>query len=443
MRAWRRKDYVPHASGPAAGLPPVDDQPPSAAPERDQQTQLTQITATTDFHQEIRKVVVVVVVASRLVTGVMVALGALGGIQAHAYTRLGPALLIYGVALAWGLAFVVIALRSGRVPDWVLAVDTGVLALSASLLPWFARTEAFEAVSNPDLEPLAVSVAVAVALVSGSGRATAATCTCLTAAYFLALAPFGFDLEHVAAALNVAAWQAGSGYCGWVFIRRLRAAASLAESATAQMVAARELLATQRAHADERLRQGRDRVRRYRALHDGPLRILTAVAGAGPAGHPDPWVRQQCAVSVNVLRGTTSDEDGVPLTDLSLALIEAGNEIAAFGLRVEYHFAGLPEGVPSPVVSALRLACAEALHNVGQHADVTRAWLTGSADGDPLRPTVRVAVVDQGVGFDPATVDHGHGIRRSILQRMAEVGGAATIDSHPGEGTRIDLRWPA
>jgi hypothetical protein len=272
MRAGLRQGDGPPAPGPAAGPPPVDDQPPNAAPEPDQPTQVTQILATTDFHREIRKVVVVVVVASRLVTAVMVTLGALGGIQARAYTGLVPALLIYGVALGWGLAFVVIALRSGLVPDWVLAVDTGVLALSASLLPWFARTDAFDVIANPDLEPLAVSVAIAVALVSGSARATAATCTCLAAAYFIALAPFGFDVGHVAAALNVAAWQAGSGYCGWVFIRRLRAAGSLAESATAQMVAARELLATQRAHADERLRQGRDRAHRRRPAED-PARL--------------------------------------------------------------------------------------------------------------------------------------------------------------------------
>jgi signal transduction histidine kinase len=40
-------------------------------------------------------------------------------------------------------------------------------------------------------------------------------------------------------------------------------------------------------------------------------------------------------------------------------------------------------------------------------------------------------------------VRFGYGIRNSILARVAEVGGAASIDSHPGQGTRVDLRWPA
>lgn len=433
----------PRASGPAAAPPRVGDHVPIAAPEPAPRSPVAQFAAPTNLHQEIRKVVVVVVVSSRLVTAMMVTLGALGGIEAHAYARLVPALLTYGLAVAWGLAFVVIAARRRSVPGWALVVDTGVLAVCASLLPWFARTEVFDDISNPNLEPLSVSVAVTAALISGSGRVTAATCSCLFAAYLIALVPLGFDLGHIAGAVNVGAWQAGAGYCSWVLIRRLREAAFLVDAATAQMIAARELLATRRAHADERLRQGRDRVRRYRALHDGPLRILTAVAGPGPASHPDPRVRRQCAISVNVLRGTTSDEDGVPLTDLSLALVEAGNEIGAYGLRVEYHFAGLPEGLSAPVVGAFRLACAEALHNVVRHAGVTRAWLTATSGGNPTRPTVRVAVVDQGVGFDPAIVDPGHGIRSSIRQRMAEIGGVATISSHPGEGTRIDLRWPA
>ena len=387
--------------------------------------------------------VTVLVISSRLVTVAMVVLGVLAGLQAHAYSHLLPALSLYGLVVAWGMVFIVVVARRHPVPGWALVADTGVLALCASALPWFALPEVFDVLANPDLEPLAVSVAIAVALLSGSGRAVAATCSCLVAAYLIALAPIGFDADTIAGALNVGAWQAGAGWCSWILIRRLEGAVDVVEAATAQVIAAREALAAERAHADERLRQDRDRVRRYRALHDGPLRILTAVAGAGPAAHPDPRIRRQCAVSANLLRGTTSDEGGVLLTDLSLALVEAGNELAAHGLRVQYHLDGLPEDVPEPVVSAFRLACAEALHNVRRHAGVGRAWLTATSDGNAARPTVKVAVVDQGAGFDAVAVDQGQGLRRSIVQRMAEVGGTATVTSYPGEGTRIDLSWRA
>ena len=86
---------------------------------------------------------------------------------------------------------------------------------------------------------------------------------------------------------------------------------------------------------------------------------------------------------------------------------------------------------------------AEALSNIAAHAGTTRARLTATTTEQASRRVVAVAVVDQGKGFDPATVEFGYGIRHSIIKRMTEIGGAATVDSHPGEGARIDLRWPA
>jgi hypothetical protein len=228
-----------------------------------------------------------------------------------------------------------------------------------------------------------------------------------------------------------------------VFISRLRGLVDLVDAATLDVVEARERVAARRAHAELRVRHFHEQVRRYRALHDGPLRILTAIAGPGPAGHPDPVIRRQCSVSVNILRGAAPDGTGGTVTDLSLALIEAGNASAALGLRVTYHFANLPEDLPAEVVEALQAAGAEALSNAATHAGTGRAHLTATGSGAPHRPAVAVAVVDQGKGFDPDGVPPGYGIRHSILTRMREVGGEATVDSHPGQGTRVDLRWPA
>jgi hypothetical protein len=243
--------------------------------------------------------------------------------------------------------------------------------------------------------------------------------------------------------LSVMSWQAGTGCCCYVFIQRLHGFARAVDAAAEEVTAARERVAARRAQGEERMRQFREQVRRYRALHDGPLRILTAIAGPGPAGHPDPGVRGQCAVSANVLRGAAPDEAGGSLTDLSLALIEAGNQSAVCGLRVTYHFANLPEQLPAAVIDALARATAEALSNVAVHARTGRAQLSALALDGAARPGVTVAVVDQGSGFDPNAVQWGYGIRNSILARVAEVGGAASIDSHPGQGTRVDLRWPA
>jgi signal transduction histidine kinase len=313
------------------------------------------------------------------------------------------------------------------------------------VLPLAVSTPLYANLANPYLEPITVSVAVAVALVSGSARSTAAGCATLAVAYVVGQAPLTDGGADIASLVSTIGWQVGTATSALVFIQRLRRVAHHVDVATTQVITARERLAAQRAHNEERARHFREQVRRYRALHDGPLRILTAIAGPGPAAHPDPVVRRQCAVSVNILRGAVPDETGGTLTDLSLALIEAGGDSAALGLRVEYHFANLPDNLPGTVIDALCRASAEALSNVAAHAGTTRARLTAmtSGDGGTAGPVVTVAIVDQGKGFDTATTELGYGVRHSIIERMGEIGGTATVDSHPGEGTRIDLRWPA
>lgn len=402
------------------------------------------IPSAVDLRRRIRRVVATAVVASRACTLAMVGLGALGSAQAQAYTSVPLAAAAHIVVVAWAAVFVVLVLRRDPVPGWALSADVAVACCGMVGIAWAARTEAFQyVVTNPDLEPVTVSVAASVALISASAVRTAASCVALAVAYGAAQLPTLGGTDGVLANLSVVAWQAGTGFCCLVFIRRLHELPAAVDTATAEVVAAREQLAARRAHDEERRRHFAEQVRRYRALHDGPLRVLTALAGRGPAAHPDPEVRRQCAVSVNVLRGASPDEPGGRLTDLSLALLEAGNQSAALGLRVEYHFGGLPEDVPAAVVDALTRASAEALSNVASHAGTTRAQLTALPHDAAGRPGVTVAVVDQGKGFDQAQVPPGYGIRHSIVDRMAEVGGQASVDSHPDQGTRVDLRWPA
>jgi histidine kinase/DNA gyrase B/HSP90-like ATPase len=385
-----------------------------------------------------RGIVAAVVVLFRLATLAMVAVSIAGGVDIRAYTRVPLAVAVYAVLFAWSAVLITLVLRREAVSGWVLVVDVAVTAAGLLVLPLAVSNQLFDTLANPYLEPVTVSVAVAVALVSASPRATAAGCATLAAAYVVGqvqLLERGADVGSLA---NIIGWQAGAAICCLVFIRRLRRVVHHLAIATQQVITARERLAAQRAHTEERTRHFTEQLRRYRALHDGPLRILTAIAGPGPAAHPDPVVRRQCAVSVNVLRGAAPDDPGGTLTDLSLALMEAGGDSAALGLRVEYHFANLPDALPSGVVDALYRASAEALSNVAAHAGTTRARLTAMAGGG----TVTVAIVDQGKGFDPATTELGYGIQHSIIERMTEIGGTATVDSHPGEGTRIDLRWP-
>jgi histidine kinase/DNA gyrase B/HSP90-like ATPase len=390
-----------------------------------------------NLQRQVRGIVAAVVVVSRLATLAMVALSIVGAVQIHAYTRVPLAIAVYAVLFGWGAVLITLVLRREAVPGWVLVVDVAVIAAGLVVLPLAVSNPVFDTLANPYLEPVTVSVAAAVALVSGSPRYTAAGCAALAVTNMVGQIPVLHSAVDVASVVNTIGWQVATAVCCLVFIRRLRRVVYHLAIATQQVITARERVAAQRAHTEERTRHFREQLGRYRALHDGPLRILTAITGPGPAAHPDPMVRRQCAASVDVLRGAAPDDPGA-LTDLSLALMEAGGGSAALGLRVEYHFANLPESLPSRVVDALCRAGAEALGNVAAHAGTTRARLTAMASGE----VVTVAIVDQGKGFDPDTTEHGYGIRHSILARMIEVGGTATVDSHPGEGTRVDLRWP-
>jgi signal transduction histidine kinase len=100
--------------------------------------------------------------------------------------------------------------------------------------------------------------------------------------------------------------------------------------------------------------------------------------------------------------------------------------------------------VPGQVAMALAYAVREALVNVATHARTGRAWVEVGPSGTAGSGGVRVTVRDAGIGFDPAAVDPGRlGLRRSITERVADLGGHAAVRSEPGGGTVVDLCWPA
>jgi signal transduction histidine kinase len=395
-----------------------------------------------DLHRRIDRIVAAVTVLARVSVLAMVGLSAAAGVQTHAYGHVTLAIATYLVVAAYGLTLAALVVRPTTLPAWALPVDVAVSCAAVIALPLAADEHYFTAVANADFEPVIVSCAVAVALITASTRWTAVSCALLAAAYAIGQTPLIRSATDVTSAISPILWLVATAWCCCVFIQRLRTVADAVDAANGRLLAQREQVAAERAEAEARRRHFTEQLRRHRALHDGPLRILTAIAGPGPLGHPDPAARRACAIAINVLRGTTPDDPGGTLTDLSLALIEAAGDCTAAGLRVQYHFAGLPDDLPGEVVTAFAQAAAEALSNTATHAGTTRARLTALATGAPDRQ-VTVAVVDQGKGFDPETVETGYGIRQSILGRMREVGGDASLDSHPGQGTRVDLRWPA
>ncbi len=196
------------------------------------------------------------------------------------------------------------------------------------------------------------------------------------------------------------------------------------------------------------LSRGADRREYERLLHDTVLNTLTALARLGSAGVPAEVVGR-CWHDVTLVEhvlGAAGEPAGtgrLPLGGLRIGLDAVATEMRSRGLVV--HVAVPPAGgaepvLPVPVSAALVHAVREALANVLSHAGTGEAWLDLVIAAPPAG--LRVTVRDAGVGFDPAQVDPSRlGLRRSIIERIADCGGQAGVRSAPGAGTVVTLGW--
>ncbi|MEV0004069.1 ATP-binding protein [Micromonospora sp. NPDC050980] len=173
--------------------------------------------------------------------------------------------------------------------------------------------------------------------------------------------------------------------------------------------------------------------RHNRDLHDTVLGTLTMV-GLGAVPGDSAALRERCAADLRTLGGLAGARTATGEADLAE--------------RLRTVLAGLPElpvratlppcRIPAEVATALAESAAAALANVARHAPGARTALRLDRAGG----AVVVEVLDDGPGFDPATVPaHRYGLRESIHGRMATVDGRAVVTSVPGAGTRVRLEW--
>jgi signal transduction histidine kinase len=391
-------------------------------------------------YHDTRRLLAGVVVFLRLVSIPPQVVAVAAGIRTSAYTVPWLAVLVYLAIFAWQAAFVLIVWRRGIVPGWVVITDVAVVSVCMLLIAQAVHPTFFRGVDGSDFEYTMEVTAVIVGMNSRLRR-TVLACTVMCLAHGVAEIPdMVLERGDIPSTIADFMWVAGAALMAVLISSRLLAADKQADEATRQVAELHAQAAEARARSQERVRYLREQIKRYRALHDGPLSILTAIA-AGGLDHRDEEVRRQCAVSANLLRGLISDDPLSTLTDLSIALTKAGSAHAIHGLRVHYQFSDLPADLPAGVVEALSGASREALNNIAAHAGTDRAWLTARADGGPNGHGVTVTIVDQGKGFDPATTPPGRGLPDSITGRMTDVGGEAVVDSMPGQGTRVELRW--
>lgn len=194
------------------------------------------------------------------------------------------------------------------------------------------------------------------------------------------------------------------------------------------------------------LAHGEDLARRTTAVvHDTLLNDLAVVMNA--PDRLEAHVRERLLTDLETLRGadwiSASADTSAPGEDeaeLRNAFTRLASEFQWRGLSL--HFTGDQRAnyrMRADVSDALVAATRASLENVLRHSGVTRAEVEIIASAG----AVTVMITDQGAGFDPAEVGGDRiGLRASVIERMAAVGGDAKIWSAPGSGTSIVITAP-
>ena len=204
----------------------------------------------------------------------------------------------------------------------------------------------------------------------------------------------------------------------------------------------RLLEAAVRASDAERLRIARD-------LHDGVVQDLSgsSMALSALAAHADEPERRELEdvsrslrVSMRSLRSLLVEiyPPDLHTAGLAAAVDDLVAPLVATGTTVDVDVSGA-DGASRPAVALLWRVAQESVRNVVRHAHADRMSLTVRHEDDRLV----LEVVDDGVGFDPATVatDDHFGLR-AAESLVREHGGTWEVESAPGSGTMVRVEVP-
>jgi signal transduction histidine kinase len=173
-----------------------------------------------------------------------------------------------------------------------------------------------------------------------------------------------------------------------------------------------------------------ERERLARQVHDGVLQALALVSRRSE----DPSLAALAASQEAELRRLVASPAVTAPGEADLVpLLPAGVSTAA------------PAGpvlLPAEVARELAAAVAEAVDNALTHGG-GRAWVLVEDEAD----AVTVSVRDEGPGIPAGRLAEAEregrmGVARSIVGRVADLGGTVDVVSTPGHGTEVELRVP-
>lgn len=336
-------------------------------------------------------------------------------------TRPGMAWLLFAVLIAWSIACAIAYLRGfGRRPGWVIAELVVVVALMLTTELVASRSWALDNQTWP-------------------------TTLWASNAVISAALQFGPAGGLPAAVVITAASAFVKGYVSLNFGRNATVIVELALALAVGMAAQ----TARRAH-DELQRAARltaateERERLSRHVHDGAIQVLALVArrgreiGGGAAELAELAGEQERALRRLVSSAEFALETAADTIDLRALLSRRGDD------RVSISLPATPVMLRRGVAAELDAAVGNALDNVGRHAgDGARAFVLC----EDLGEAVTVSVRDDGVGIAAGrlaeAVRQGRiGVSKSIVGRLAALGGSAVLHTEVGEGTEWELNIP-
>lgn len=173
-------------------------------------------------------------------------------------------------------------------------------------------------------------------------------------------------------------------------------------------------------------------------LHDNVLQVLEYVAtdGFGTGGDPSA-LRRLAAQAADDLRGAIDERPARAVSgDLPDLLTDAVRRTAGLSTTaVELDLDEANDPVPGAIASAVADAVGAALANVHRHAHARVALVRCVTTPGH----VVASVTDDGTGFDVGSTPEGIGLRRSLRERIARIGGRVIVASAPGSGTIVRI----
>jgi len=200
--------------------------------------------------------------------------------------------------------------------------------------------------------------------------------------------------------------------------------------------------------------QEEERRRIARELHDEVGQSLTAlIMGLGGVEETIPPGLEQLRRHLEDIRTQTArtlEETRRLMVDLRPSILDDLGLIPAIcwyaetylplaGVAPRIEVVGSKRRLSASVETALFRVVQEAITNIARHAEAREATIRVAFEAS----SVAVSIEDDGKGFDPGKRRREHALGLlGMEERITLLGGALTIDSLPGRGTRIVLEIP-